>query len=97
MERQIRNDKKELVGYQALLKNDDENIDIDMIQNKFNITSNNLKQKENILNNFLSETELNRDRSREFVNGIDRSLSQKIVQSSKKIEKNKKLKGGKDS
>ncbi len=91
MERQIRDDKKELVGYQALLKNDDENIDIDMIQNKFNITSNNLKQKENILNNFLSETELNRDRSREFVNGIDRSLSQKIVQSSKKIEKNKEM------
>ncbi len=89
MERQIRKDKKELVGYEALLKSDDENIDIDMIQNKFNITSNNLKQKENILNNFLSETELNRDRSREFVNGIDRSLSQKIVQSSKKIEKNK--------
>ena len=88
MEKQIRNDKKELVGYQALLKNDDKNIDIDMIQNKFNITSNNLKQKENILNNFLSETKLNRDRSREFVNGIDRSLSQKIVQSSKKIEKN---------
>ena len=91
IERQIREDKKELVGYQALLKNDDENIDIDMIQNKFNITSNNLKQKENILNNFLSETELNRDRSREFVNGIDRSLSQKIVQSSKKIEKNKEM------
>lgn len=91
MEKQIRNDKKELVGYQALLKNDDKNIDIDMIQNKFNITSNNLKQKENILNNFLSETELNRDRSREFVNGIDRSLSQKIVQSSKKIEKNKEM------
>lgn len=91
MERQIRNDKKELVGYQALLKNDDKNIDIDMIQNKFNITSNNLKQKESILNNFLSKTELNRDRSREFVNGIDRSLSQKIVQSSKKIEKNKEM------
>ena len=91
MEKQIRNDKKELVGYQALLKNDDKNIDIDMIQNKFNITSNNLKQKENILNNFLSKTELNRDRSREFVSGIDRSLSQKIVQSSKKIEKNKEM------
>lgn len=91
MERQIRSDKKELVGYQALLKSNDENIDIDVIQNKFNITSYNLKQKENALNNFLSETELNRDRSREFVNGIDRSLSQRIVQSSKKIEKNKEM------
>lgn len=91
MERQIRNDKKELVGYQALLKSNDENIDIDMIQNKFNIVSNNLKQKENILGSFLSKTELTRDRSREFVNGIDRSLSQKIVQSSKKIEKNKEM------
>lgn len=91
MERQIRKEKKELVGYQALLKSNDENIDIDMIQNKFNITSNNLKNKENIMNNFLSETKLNRDRSREFVNGIDRSLSQKIVQGSKKIEKNKEM------
>lgn len=91
MERQIRNDKKELVGYQALLKSNDENIDIDMIQNKFNIVSNNLKQKENILGSFLSKTELTRDRNREFVNGIDRSLSQKIVQSSKKIEKNKEM------
>ena len=91
MERQIRNDKKELVGYQALLKSNDENIDIDMIQNKFNIISNNLKQKEIVLNNFLVETEMNRDRNREFVSGIDRSLSQKIVQGSKKIEKNKEI------
>ena len=91
MERQIRNDKKELAGYQALLKSNDENIDIDMIQNKFNIISNNLKQKENVLNNFLVETEMNRDKSREFISGIDRSLSQKIVQGSKKIEKNKEI------
>lgn len=91
MERQIRADKKELVGYQTLLKSNDENIDIDMIQNKFNITSNNLKQKENALNNFLTETQMNRDRNREFVSGTNRSLSQKIVKGSKKIEKNKEM------
>ena len=91
MERQIRADKKELVGYQTLLKSDNKNLDIDMIQNKFNITSNNLKQKEHILNNFLYETGMNRDKSREYVNGIDRNLSQKIVQGSKKIEKNKEI------
>ena len=91
MERQIRTDKKELVSYQALLNSNNKDLDMDVIQNKFNVTSNNLKQKERILNDFLSETELNRDRNREYVAGINRSLSQKIVQSSKKIEKNKEM------
>ena len=91
MERQIRADKKELVSYQALLESNNKDLDIDMIQNKFNITSNKLKQNERILNDFLSETGLNRDKSREYVAGINKSLSQKIVQSSKKIEKNKEM------
>ena len=91
LERQIRQDKKELVAYQASLNSNNKDLDVDLIQNKFNITSNNLKQKESLLDDFLSQTELNRDRNREYVAGINRSLSQKIVQSSKKIEKNKEM------
>lgn len=91
MERQIRADKKELVSYQALLNSNNKDLDIDIIQNKFNITSNKLKQKERLLNDFLAETEMNRDKNREYVAGINKSLSQKIVQGSKKIEKNKEM------
>ena len=91
MERQIRADKKELVSYQALLNSNNKDLDIDIIQNKFNITSNKLKQKERLLNDFLAETEMNRDKNREYVAGINRSLSQKIVQGSRKIEKNKEM------
>ena len=91
MERQIRADKKELVSYQALLNRNNKDLDIDIIQNKFNITSNKLKQKERLLNDFLAETEMNRDKNREYVAGINRNLSQKIVQGSRKIEKNKEM------
>lgn len=91
MERQIRVDKKELVSYQALLNSNNKDLDVDIIQNKFNITSNNLKQKERLLNDFLAETEMNRDKNREYVAGINKSLSQKIVQGAKKIEKNKEM------
>ena len=91
MERQIRQNKKELVAYQASLNSNNKDLDMDIIQNKFNIASNNLKQKETLLDDFLSQTKLNRDRNREYVAGINRSLSQKIVQSSKKIEKNKEI------
>ena len=91
MERQIRTDKKQLVSYQALLNSKNDDLDIETIQNKFNITSNNLRQKESLLNELLSETKMNRDRNREYVARISKSLSQKIVQSSKKIEKNKEM------
>lgn len=91
MERQIRQDKKDIAGLQGILTSNNADIDLKEVQNKFRLTSNQLKQKELILNDFLNQTELRRDKVREVVNGIDRSLSQKIVQGSKKIEKNKEL------
>lgn len=91
MERQIRQDKKDIAGLQGILTSNNKDIDLEQVQNNFRLTSNQLKQKENILKDFLNQTQLKRDRSREIVNGIDRSLSQKIVQSSKKIEKNKEM------
>ena len=91
MERRIRADKKELVAYQALLSSDNKDLDMDIIRNKFNIMSNDLKQKESTLNDFVSQTTMHRDRVREYVAGINKSLSQKIVQGSKTIEKNKEM------
>lgn len=91
MERQIRQDKKDIAGLQGILTSNNADIDLEEVQNKFRLTSNQLKQKELILNDFLNQTELRRDKTREVVNGIDRSLSQKIVQGSKKIEKNKEM------
>lgn len=91
MERQIRQDKKDIAGLQGILTSNNKDIDLEQIQNNFRLASSQLKQKENILKDFLNQTQLKRDRSREVVNGIDRSLSQKIVQGSKKIEENKKM------
>lgn len=92
MERQIRQDKKDISALHGILiSNNNDEIYLEQVQNKFRLISNQLKQKENILNDFLGQTKLKRDKSREIVNGIDRSLSQKIVQSSKTIEKNKQM------
>lgn len=91
IEKQIRQDKKDIAGLQGILTSNNKDIDLEQVQNNFKLISNNLKQKENILNDFLNQTKLRRDRSREFVNGIDKSLSQKIIQDSKKIEKNKEM------
>lgn len=91
MERQIRQDKKDIAGLQGILTSNNKDIDLEQVQNNFKLASNQLKHKENILKDFLNQTELKRDKTREFVKGIDRSLSQKIVQSSKKIEKNKEM------
>ncbi len=91
MERQIRQDKKDIAGLQGILTSNNTNIDLEQVQNNFRLISNQLKQKENILKDFLKQTELKRDKTREVVSGIDRSLSQKIIQSSKKIDKNKEM------
>lgn len=91
MERQIRQDKKDLAGLQGILTSNNNDINLEEIQNKFKLTSHQLKQKESILNDFLKQTQLKRDRTREVVSGMDKSLSQKIVQDSKKIEKNKEM------
>ena len=91
MERQIRQDKKEIAGIQGVITSNNKDIDLEIVQNKFRLTSNQLKQKENILNDFLQQTNFKRDKNKEFISGIDKSLSQKIVQASKSIEKSKEM------
>lgn len=91
MERRIRQDKKDLAGLDGILRSDNNELDKEQIQNKFRLMSNKLKNKEYILSDFVKQTELSRDRNRESISITNRSLSQKIVQASKYIDKNKEM------
>lgn len=53
MERLIRQDKKDITGLQGILINSNTNINLEQVQNNFRLICNQLKQKENILNDFL--------------------------------------------
>ena len=91
IERQIRQDKKDIAGLEGVLTSGNEHIDIETLKNQFGLISNELKDKEKTLNDFLNQTQLKRDRIRESVDSTNKSLSQKIVQASKKIDKNKEM------
>lgn len=91
MERKIRDDKKYIAGLQGMLTSASHEIEIETVQNQFRITSNQLKQKELTLNDFIIQTQLKRDRMRENISSNNKSLSQKIVQASKNIDKNKEI------
>ena len=91
MERQIRQSKKDIAGLQGIMTSENVEIEMENIQNQFRLKSYNLKQQESALKDFIEQTKLTRDTTREKIGSIDRSLSQKIVQASKKIEKNKEM------
>lgn len=92
MERQIRNDKKEIAGLEGILRsNTNDVILVEETKNKFNLSSYKLKQREMELNDLIKQTNLKRDISRERIDSTNQSTSQKIVQASKKIEKNKEM------
>lgn len=91
MERQIRQSKKDIAGLQGIMTSENVEIEMETIQNQFRLKSYNLKQQESVLKDFIEQTKLTRDTTREKIGSIDRSLSQKIVQASKKIEKNKEM------
>jgi hypothetical protein len=92
MERQIRNDKKEIAGLEGILRSNttDDKL-IEETKNKFNLNSYKLKEREMQLNDFIQQTSLKRDISRERIDSTNRSTSQKIVQGSKVIERNKEM------
>lgn len=91
MERQIRQDRKDIAGLQGILTSNNADIELEQVENNFKLISAKLKQKEMVLKDFLNQTELRRDKTKEFTYGINRNLSQKIVQSHKRIEKNKEM------
>lgn len=80
-----------MAGLDGILRSDNNELDKEQIQNKFRLMSNKLKNKEYILSDFVKQTELSRDRNRESISITNRSLSQKIVQASNYIDKNKEM------
>ena len=92
VERQIRNDKKEIAGLEGILRSNSNNENlIEETKNKCNLKSYKLKEKEMILKDLVKQTNLKRDISRERIDSTNKSTSQKIVQEAKRIEKNKEM------
>lgn len=89
MESSIREDKRQLAGLNGILtSNTDKQDIIEEAKSKFALKSVELKQKENILNEFSNQTGLKRDKAKERLNRFDKSISQKAVWSNKNVEKN---------
>lgn len=90
-EREIRQIKRELAGYQGImLGTEDDNL-LEETKNRFNLNSNKLKNKEKELQNFIRQTGLKRNNERERIVQFNKSISQKAVNASKRIEKNKEI------
>lgn len=89
-ERNIRAAKRELSSYQAIIESSEDNLKLEA-QNKFNIGSIRLKKQQDELKEFIEQTELTRDRTRERVAVFDRGLSKKVEKTSKSILENKKI------
>jgi hypothetical protein len=85
MERKIRATKRELAGYDAGMKSDDEKLR-NAMRESFNNSSVKLKQQETQLRDFLHQTGLDRQREREQVLGFGRSPAQKAVWANKKAK-----------
>ena len=64
IERQIRQNKKDLIAQQAILTSNDENIDIEQVQSEMRNIKVNEKANRETLNDFLKQTGLNKDNSR---------------------------------
>ncbi len=64
IERQIRQNKKDLIAQQAILTSNDENIDIEQVQSEIRNIKVNEKANRETLNDFLKQTGLNKDNSR---------------------------------
>ena len=67
MEREIRNDKKDISGLQALLTTNNKDIDIQEVNNSLKAIQVKMKQHNSNLNAFLTETGLGKDYNRLFV------------------------------
>lgn len=64
MERQIRRDKKDLAGLEGIMLSGNKDIDIDTVSQNISNTRNNLKQKNEKLNDFVKQTKLKKDYTR---------------------------------
>ncbi len=90
-EREIRAIKREISGYQGIMLGSNEESLVTHAQNKFDLTSEKLKNKEKELDEFISETGLKRNTERERVAGFNKSISQKAVNASKRLAENREM------
>lgn len=90
-EREIRENKREIAGYQGIMLGTEDEKLLEEARNKFNLSSNKLKSKEKELQNFIKQTGLKRNNERERVVGFNKSISQRTVNASKLIENNKEM------
>lgn len=67
MERQIRNDKKDIAGLQGILQSNNETIDVASVKNELTDVQLRLKQHNDNLNDLVSQTELKKDNARTFI------------------------------
>ncbi len=89
MEADIREDKRQIAGYNGILTSNTDSQDlIEETKSRLALKSVELKQKESILKDFSEQTGLKRDRARERINRFDKSISQKVVWTNKKINEN---------
>lgn len=84
MERNIREIKRTLSGYQGIMFGTEDEAMLNETKNKFTLYSKKLKEKEAELKDFIEQTGLKRDTARERVIGFNKSISQKAINASKK-------------
>ena len=82
-EREIRQIKRELAGYQGVMQGTEDEKLFNEAENRFNISSRKLKNKEAELKDFIKQTGLKRDTARERVVRFNKSISQKTITSNK--------------
>ena len=84
MERDIREIKRTLSGYQGIMFGTEDETLLNQTKNKFTLCSKKLKSKEAELKDFIEQTGLKRDTARERVTGFNKSISQKVISVSRK-------------
>ena len=84
MERQIRQNKKDIAGLQGILTSNNSDIDIEQTRQELKIATNNLRTNNSILNDFVKQTEFKKDNSRIFIGNI--SKNEKIIENKNYVD-----------
>lgn len=79
IERQIRNDKKEIAGLEGILTSNNKDIDVNDIQVRLKQMQNKYNMHIIQLNDFISQTGLKKDNSRLVIAKINKNNSEKII------------------
>ncbi len=95
MERQIRQDKKDIAGIQGLLTSNNKDIDINSAQSKLKQLQNKYNMHNNTLNDFIVQTNSKKDNTRLYIgnlkteNGLKKSSNSAIIIRDKKQNSNR--------